>query len=149
MSRRRNSVPLLSFGRYLILTLVPAMLGNLLLIMKLYTHLIKVTAVKYASFAKYSKLKRYMQWVVSKGSENWNSFMDEIPITYLLTSTLLMIIFKEPKTPEMLRNSSLGPALQNNDSCRYGIRVCPNYACFFVRQCNIAPCFTRMQTTRI
>jgi hypothetical protein len=38
-------------------------------------------------------------------------------------SPLLMIIFKEPKTPEMLRNSDLGLALQNNDSCKYGIRV--------------------------
>jgi len=43
-----------------------------------------------------------------------------------------MVIFKEPKTPEMLRNSGLGLALQNNDSCRYGIRVWLNYACCFV-----------------
>jgi len=44
-----------------------------------------------------------------------------------------MIIFKEPKAPEMLINFGLGLALQNNDYCRYGIRVWPHYACCFVR----------------
>jgi len=55
------------------LALVIAMLGNLLPLMKLYTQIIMVTAVKYASFVKYSKLKCYMQRVVSEGFENWNN----------------------------------------------------------------------------
>lgn len=52
------------------------MLENVLPVMKLYTHLIKVTAVKYAFFAKYSKFKCYMQSVVPKGSENCNNFKE-------------------------------------------------------------------------
>ena len=51
----------------------------------------------------------------------------------LRRSSLLMIIFKDLKASEILRKSGLCPVLQNNDSCRYVVRVWPNYACCFVR----------------
>jgi hypothetical protein len=45
LNRRINFFPLLSFGRFLILVLAPTMLGNLLSLIRLYTDIIKVTAV--------------------------------------------------------------------------------------------------------